>query len=275
MDEQAAEHAAAIDRANSLAAELSSVQIARDALQEVVKSLKAATTHHNEEVSSLQSTCDDLSRQVQNLIRQLAIRDDPSLANVDVNGDTVKETGDLITDRLLEFRSLRGLQENNQKLLKLTRALMEKLDAREIRRATADDDDVNTGATLDQATETIEKLHKQLLEANKKINEATRERDFFSKLLARGEGLKWGNGSGSIGANGNGPMDDGPAPPQETIEMLRVEIEGVRVKAEEEVRELKNELRSKEGAVGDAEVAKARAEAKASMLEGEFLIKSS
>jgi nucleoprotein TPR len=142
---------------------------------------------------------------------------------------------------------------------------MARLDQREIRRATADNDDINTGETLDQATETIEKLHKQLLEANKKINESTRERDFFSKLLARGEGLKW-----SAGASGNGPMDDGPGPHQETIEMLRSEIEGVRVKAEEELRGVKVSLREKEAAIGEAEIAKARAEAKASMLEGTF-----
>lgn len=265
LDEQAAEHAAAIDRANALAAELATVMTTRDGYEETVRSLRAATAHHAEEVSGLQSTADDLSRQVQNLLRQLAIRDDPSLANLPLNAPAPGE-GDIITDNFLEFRSLRGLQENNQKLLKLTRALMAKLDQREIRRATAEEDDINTGETLDQATETIQRLHKQLLEANRKINESVRERDFFSKLLARGEGLKWSSNGASAGAE---TVEDGPH--TQTIEMLRTEIEGVRGKAEEELRTVKVELRNQEEKVGQAEVARARAEVKVSMLEGELL----
>lgn len=262
LDEQAAEHAAAIERANALAGELATVIATRDVQQETIKSLNADSTLRNDSVTALQAIADDLSRQVQSLLRQLAIRDDPLLANVAIDANSVTE-GDVITDHLLEFKSLRGLQEQNVKLLKLTRALMAKLEQREIRRATAEEDDFNTADSLDQAAETIEKLHKQLLDANKKINEATRERDFFSKLLARGEGLKW-----SAAATN----EDTAAPHQQTIDALRVEIEGVRVKADEEMQGVREELKIKLREVGEAEIAKARAEAKASMLEGEWAV---
>jgi nucleoprotein TPR len=248
----------AIERANALAGELAMVIAVRDAKDEQVKSLAADAKLRDDEVSSLQSAADDLSRQVQGLLRQLAIRDDPLLANVPI--DRPAPEGDVITDHLLEFKSLRGLQEQNVKLLKLTRALMAKLEQREVRRATAEESDIDTADSLDQAAETIDKLHKQLLDANKKINEATRERDFFSKLLARGEGLKWSAAATS---------EDAAAPHQQTIEALRVEIEGVRVKAEEELLGVRDELKSKLREVGEAEIGKARAEAKVSMLEGE------
>ncbi|WWC63005.1 uncharacterized protein I303_105603 [Kwoniella dejecticola CBS 10117] len=260
LDEQAAEHGRAIERANALAAELAAVIASRDAHDNQVKSLNAAATHHREEVTSLQTTVDDLSRQVQSLIRQIAVRDDPSLASVSMDGNSTVD-GDIITDHLLEFRSIRSLQQQNQKLLKLTRSLMAKLDQREITRASAAQDDVDTGASLDAATETITKLHSQLLDAQKKINEATRERDLFSKLLAKGEGLRWNSST-------SGPFDDGTdAPHQQNITALQTELDLVKNKADVEVKEAKEEIKVKTEQIGAAEVEKARAEAKVGLLE--------
>ncbi|ORY31757.1 hypothetical protein BCR39DRAFT_525256 [Naematelia encephala] len=261
LDEQAAEHAHAIDRANALAAELASALATRDARELEVRTLKAEAEHHAEEVRSVNATADDLARQVHGLLRQLAIRDDPSLASQTIDGFVAQATGDIITDHLVEFRSIRSLQEQNQKLLKLTRSLMSQLNDREIRRATADSEDVDTGASLDQATETISKLHTQLLDAQKKINEASRERDFFSKLLAKGEGLKWSHNPTS------GPLDDGPAPHQQTIDTLRAEIDVVKHRADAEINEARELATKKAEAAGVAEVERAKAEAKATLLE--------
>ncbi|ORX37030.1 hypothetical protein BD324DRAFT_650644 [Kockovaella imperatae] len=261
LDEQAAEHARAIERANALALELASVMSARDARDVELRSLNASSSLHKDEVASLTSTTEDLSRQVQTLLRQIAIRDDPSLASQTMDGNaTVSETGDLVTDYFVEFKSIRSLQQQNQKLLKLTRGLMAKLDAQEIDRAGADAEDLETGATLEQATETITKLHAQLLDAQKKINEATRERDFFSKLLARGDGLKWSSPSG-------GPLEDGSAPHEQALTTLQVEIESIRLKAEQDISDAREQLRTKSEEAGQAEIAKVRAEAQISMLQ--------
>lgn len=264
MDEQQVERDAAIERSTALAAQLSTVMASRDAHEAIIKSLTASSSHHTEEVTSLRATADDLSHQVQGLLRQLAIRDDPSLANNAIDAPAPSE-GDLITDHLVEFRSIRGLQEQNQKLLKMTRGLMAKLDAQEIDRATSDYDDVNTAATLDQATKTINRLHAQLLEAQKKINESARERDFFSKLLAKGEGLRWS----PAGAISNGSSLDSDAPHQQTIMSLQTEIESIRSKADSEIQEIRDQLRAKSESAGIAEVEKAKADAKATLLEGQ------
>ena len=261
LEEQAIEHAKAIDRANLLAAELSSVMSARDSHEARAKSLEATASLQTEEITSLQTTAADLSRQVQGLLRQIAVRDDPTLANVamDGNGST---SGEVITDRLLEFKSIRSLQEQNQKLLRLTRGLMAKLDAREIKKASADGDDIDTGATLDEATETINKLHTQLLASQKKINEIARERDFFSKLLAKGEGLGWTEDglNGSLGA--------GDSTHQRTISTLQAELEVVRTKAEADIASSREQARIKAEEAGVLETSKARAEAKITLLEG-------
>jgi nucleoprotein TPR len=248
-----------MERATALAGQLSAVMAARDAHEHTIKSLQASSSQNEEEVAALRATTDDLSRQVQGLLRQLAIRDDPSLANSPMDGPAPVE-GDLITDHLLEFRSIRGLQEQNHKLLKMTRGLMAKLDAQEINRATSDTDDLDTAATLEQATQTINRLHAQLLEAQKKINEAVKERDFFSKLLAKGEGLNWS-------PSGNG---DGDSPHQQAIVSLQAEMDAIRSKAEEEIKEIRDQLRAKAEAAGVAEVERAKADAKATLLEGKL-----
>lgn len=249
-----------MDRATALAGQLASVMAARDAHENTIKSLQASSSHHEEEVVALRSSTDDLNRQVQGLLRQLAIRDDPSLANAPIDGPTPVQ-GDLITDHLLEFRSIRGLQEQNHKLLKMTRGLMAKLDAQEISRATSDTNDLDTASTLEQATETINRLHSQLLDAQKKINEAVKERDFFSKLLAKGEGLKW---------SPNGQAD-GDSPHQQTVLSPQAEMDSIKSKAEEEIKEIRDQLRIKSEAAGVAEVERAKADAKATLLEGRCL----
>lgn len=275
LDEQAAEHARAIERANALASELATVISARDTLQNEVKSLQAASTHHTSEVSSLQSSVDDLSRQVKTLLRHIAIKDDPSLASVAVDGDAeVGPTGDIITDHLVEFRSIRSLQEQNQRLLKITRSLMKKLDEREIARAEGEEEDEVTGRTLDEATEMIKKLHKDVLDAQKRVGDVTRERDLFSKMLARGEGLRWSvsASSGHPGVHGaqhgHGPLDeDTDTPSNQQLATLQAELDVFKEKAHGDLEEARKEIRKKMEEAAKADVERARAEAKAGLLE--------
>lgn len=249
----------------------------RDAHEETIKSLRAEAALREDDAIALKSATDDISRQLLQKIRELEIRDDPSLANEILDpSHPLAPTGDYITDHLLEFKSLRQLQEQNFNLLKVTRALQHRLDQREIRKATAEQSDVDTIASLDAATETIEKLHQQLLDAQKKVNEATRERDVFGKLLARGEGLRWGSGAARLdedipGTGGSaGTASAGVQANQDMIDALRAEIAGIRTKAEEEIKVVRDELKERMKAVGEAEVAKAKAEARAGMLQGEY-----
>lgn len=252
-----------------MAVEAAAAMAKRDQYELEVKSLRASSNKSNADVQALQTTADDLSRQVQGLLRHVAILNNPSLADESIDANANAATGDIISDHLVEFRSIRALQEQNQKLLKLTRALKTKLDDHEVSRASNDASDVNTGATLDQATETITRLHTQLLDAQKKISEVTRERDTFSKLLARGEGLK--RPTHSLGAS-NGTLDESAGQQQAMIDAIKEEMDSVRAKSEQDVLEAKKELRLKAEEAGQAEVAKARAEAQVNLLQGTSFI---
>ena len=250
----------AIDRANALAQEMAIAIAARDRSQAEAKAAKAEAERNVVAVEELQSTANDLGRQVQVLLRQIAVMNDPSLANTPIDGEATV-TDDIVSDHLVEFRSIRSLQEQNVKLLRLSRGLIDKLDKQEIWKATNDVNDEQVGVTLDQAEETITKLHSQLLDAQKKISEVVRERDTFSKLLARGEGLR----APQSGPNGLGENHNGA----DVVDRLREEYEAARVKVEHEVEETKRALRSKEGEVGQAEIARAKAEAQVTLLQGE------
>lgn len=196
-----------------------------------------------------------------------------------MDGDAeVGPTGDIITDHLVEFRSIHSLQEQNQRLLKITRSLMKKLDEREIARAEGEEEDEVTGRTLDEATEMIKKLHKDVLDAQKRVGDVTRERDLFSKLLARGEGLRWSVSAssghpGTHGAqHGHGPLDeDTDTPSNQQLATLQAELDVFKEKAHGDLEEARKEIRKKMEEAAKADVERARADAKVGLLEGRCL----
>lgn len=154
---------------------------------------------------------------------------------------------------------------------------MKKLDEREIARAEGEEEDEVTGRTLDEATEMIKKLHKDVLDAQKRVGDVTRERDLFSKLLAKGEGLRWSisASSGYPGAHGaqhgRGPLDeDTDTSSNQQLATLQAELDVLKEKAHGDLEEARKEIRKKMEEAARADVEKARAEAKVGLLEGKF-----
>lgn len=266
LDEQEAEYARAVERSQVLAIELERVRTSRDAHEANAKTASAAAAKQEQEVFALQTSADDLSRQVQGLLRQIALRADPSLALQTMDGTSEVSGGDIVSDYLVEFKSIRNLQEQNVKLLKLTRSLSSQLDTREIKRATADQDDEDIASNLEQATETVNRLHKELLESQRRLLDISRERDLFSKLLAKGEGLKWSQNGTS------GQIEDGSAPHFQAVESLQTEIKTLRMKAEAEIKEAKDLSRSRAEAASIAEVDKVKLEAENTLLKRESVL---
>lgn len=255
----------ATERANTLATELASTQQQRDALQEANKSLTSAAKKHVEDIRSSQVVCEDLSRQVQSLLREIEIRDDPSLASVPFNDSAKATEGDIISDKLVQFQSLRALQQQNLNLLRVTRKLQAKLEAIEVGRANAEEAD-GMNDLITQAHTKLEQAHGRINEIQAKLIEVTRERDTFSRLLSRGEGLRWPNGSSTGGPSANGQESSD----ENAISSLQTELEILRKKAEEDVTEAKQDARKQSEAASAADIARTKAEAKASVLEGEL-----
>lgn len=73
----------------------------------------------------LRKQLDDLGRQVQSLLQEIARRDDPTIPlDEDLeNVEAALGTESLITSHLVSFKSIDGLQQQNQRLLKVVREL--------------------------------------------------------------------------------------------------------------------------------------------------------
>ncbi|KAG8714068.1 hypothetical protein FRC11_010010 [Ceratobasidium sp. 423] len=174
------------ERLQQTAADLT--QQLADALkaQEGIRAIEADRNTSKREVEVLQTQLADLSRQVVVLTREIAIRDDPSLADeeffvpTDMDED-VTATDELITSELVLFRSLPELQAQNSRLLRMTRELGARLE----KEVANSNEGENLDAALREAGEVVERLEKEVESLNLRTESLKRERDAW-KRVARG-----------------------------------------------------------------------------------------
>ncbi|KAF8744823.1 Filament-forming protein, partial [Rhizoctonia solani] len=177
------------ERLQQTAADLT--QQLADALkaQEGIRAIESDRDNCRREIQVLQTQLADLSRQVVVLTREVAIRDDPSLANEDFSVPNEMDedmrvataTDELITSELVLFRSLPELQAQNSRLLRMTRELGDRLE-KEISNSNEGE---NLDAALREAGEVVERLEKEVESLNLRTESLKRERDAW-KRVARG-----------------------------------------------------------------------------------------
>lgn len=160
----------------------------------------------------LQKQLEDLGRQVQSLLREIGRREDPTIPSDDDLDQMPQEPAEnieaVITNNLVLFRSIGGLQEQNQKLLKIVRELGAKMEAEEKDYREAMEKE--QGEAVREAHEAIQELAAQL-ERQKKNSEVTiqaymKERDALRSMLNRAERGSGGGGS-MVNGNMNGYRD--------------------------------------------------------------------
>ncbi|KAL0576947.1 Protein mlp1, partial [Marasmius crinis-equi] len=120
--------------ASQLAAQLSQALSDRDAQSHLAQENAQKITKSAKENQLLHQQLDDLGRQVRTLLKEIARRDDPNMPSDEDLESTVppaEDIGSVITNHLVLFRSIDALQEQNQKLLKITRELGQKLENEE------------------------------------------------------------------------------------------------------------------------------------------------
>ncbi|KAH8980106.1 hypothetical protein EDB92DRAFT_1901586 [Lactarius akahatsu] len=192
-----AQQRAEYERLQSEAAQLAS-QLA-DALSERDSSASSATEVSQRlaktirENESLQKQLNDLGRQVQTLLKEIARRQDPTIpsdeeleADESTPADNIDE---VITNHLVLFRSVPALQAQNQKLLGIVREMGAKMEAEE--REYRETLEKEQGEAVREAHEAITALQEQL-EAQRRAHDVkmrafVKERDSLKVLLARAE----------------------------------------------------------------------------------------
>lgn len=116
-----------------MASQLSQTIAERDTQLSLSRDISHKLSASQRENELLQHQLSDVGRQVQHLLGELAKRDDPTLASA-TEDDSVAEATDIdsvITNNLVLFHSINSLQDQNQKLLKITRELGSKLEREE------------------------------------------------------------------------------------------------------------------------------------------------
>ena len=154
----------------------------------------------------LQKQLGDLGRQVQSLLREIARRDDPTLLDTTENAVqhvAAEDTDTLITNNLVLFKSISGLQEQNQKLLRIVRELSSKMESEE--KEYKDAMEREQSEAIREAHEAMQELAAQLERQKRNseniIQSYVKERDALKAMLSRAEKAKSNTPAGVNGAS--------------------------------------------------------------------------
>jgi nucleoprotein TPR len=200
--------------AAQLASQLADALAERDRQTAIAKESTQKLKHSVQENDLLQQQLDDLGRQIRTLLKELGRAQNPSIPTdeelaQDDSTAPAENIEQVITNNLVLFRSIEGLQEQNQKLLKIVRELGAKMENEEKEYRERMEQEQNEAVR--EAMEMIQSLETRM-EAQKKSHETTvqayiKERDTLKAMLGRSSHSGTGavslpNGAGGVQANG-------------------------------------------------------------------------
>ncbi|KAG2010159.1 hypothetical protein CC2G_013002 [Coprinopsis cinerea AmutBmut pab1-1] len=193
LTQQRIEYERVTAEATELSAQLSHALADREAQAKLAETQTQKLVKSTRENALLQQQLSDLGRQVQTLLKEIARRDDPTIPT-DEEMESVpfvpaNDVNTIITNNLVLFRSIESLQEQNQKLLRITRELGEKMEAEEKEYKAAMEQE--QAEAIREAHEAMQELAAQL-ETQKKnsdtlIQSYVKERDALKAMLSRAE----------------------------------------------------------------------------------------
>ncbi|CAD6889268.1 unnamed protein product [Tilletia controversa] len=239
----------------------------------------------------LESQVVDQGRQIRALLREQLLRDDPSaadrleddgtdlagLSRTDANA-VPQDTSGIITANLVTFKSLSEMVTQNQRLLRMTRELASRMEARDREGAAANGgaDGAANGldeAELEELRSTLDQLEEQLRAERSNKKALIAERDLLKSRLQRstdasGVNGMGANGSGASAGGGNGATAAVDAALIQAHELLRMEHERLqrhyetyRAETAEDLRQLKDDVSQarRESAKAGAKAAREKA----------------
>ncbi|OJA16044.1 hypothetical protein AZE42_05491 [Rhizopogon vesiculosus] len=269
LSQQREEYDRLQSEAAQLASQLSTALAERDANSTAFQEASQKLKKSHSENDLLQRQLDDLGRQIQTLLKELGRRADPALPTDAEMEDMEPLPADnidaVITNNLVLFRSISGLQEQNQKLLKIVRELGAKMEAeeREYREALEQEQ----SEAVREAHEAIQDLAAQL-ERQKKSSDMTiqaymKERDALKAMLARAD-----RSGPHMGVNGDVHGVAGPLQNDLAAELQDVQAQFEAYKAEMgmDSGKLRGELQQAHRDLGQINTTLAKANAKVEYL---------
>lgn len=258
-----------------LASQLSQALSERDVCASNSRELTQKYEQSEKEIYMLQKELADLGSQVQALLRELSRRDDPTIPDDEDMTETPDKTIDeIISNNLVLFRSIPELQEQNRKLLRVTRELGAKMESEE--REYKDALDQEQSEAIREAHEAIQALQVQL-ENQQKSQQATiqayvKERDTLKTMLARsdrnvGSASASTHAGSSIHINGNATSHP-PSDLQKELHEVQTNFDAYRHEMGIDTIKLREELVAYQREASQLGSALAKANAKIDFLNG-------
>lgn len=210
-------------------------------------------------------------------MREISRRDDPTIpSDEDLDAATVApavDTETIITNNLVLFKSINGLQEQNQKLLKIVRELGNKMESEEKDYKEAMEKE--QGEAVREAHEAIQELAAQL-ERQKKSSEGViqaymKERDALRAMLARAEKAGALSGVNSNNAGENALAVTAQTDSSRELAEIQSQFEVYRTEITVDSNKLRDDLASAQREIGQLGAALAKTNARYEFLDGRFL----
>ena len=254
----------------------------RDSAERQLTSTNLDIDNYKRENTILSQQLRDLGRQTRELIRIVAIHDDPSIQDRSVNepdfeeematlaavGD-ISDTDAIIDANLVTFRSVTEMQAQNQKLLRITRDLGRKMEEQD--RTLRERVERTENEAINEAHQVILRLREELETGRRQHEGAVREREMLRKLLAQ---------ASPQNGRSNGYSD--PSADTEALSDLRRMLaeqqsthEAYRAEMTTDLNRLNEDLNNAHSDARNWEVQAAKANAQIEFLRGEICVTSS
>nr|XP_050852779.1 nucleoprotein TPR-like isoform X1 [Vespula vulgaris] len=183
LQQQREDYETATSHVTTLTARLDELLAENHRLQEIADEANRITKHHTKENQRLKSELADLARQVCFLLKE--VQESRVGNSIHTNEYSTMNTDDLassqiITKKLVTFKDIEELQENNQKLLSIVRTLSSRQE--EMERAT---DEINSGEMkekLDRYLEQLADMQAAQDRQAKMLEGLLRQRDMYKNM---------------------------------------------------------------------------------------------
>ncbi|KAG5359757.1 Protein MLP1 [Yarrowia sp. C11] len=195
-----------------LSMQLQEVAESREKLAAGTEKAEVAARDGQREIKLLQQQLSDASRQIQYMLVQQKMREGNSGPLTVAERETLNgmlsgevddsDTGRIISERLVVYADVIGMQKQNERLLKISRELGQKLEAKE---AETRDKMANVeSAAIQEAHDALESVVADMERLQGRFEAVSRERDMFRRISGDKE-------SGGVGSNTNAIMPSSSA----------------------------------------------------------------
>ena len=246
INEQKAEYERLMDSHDALAKRLEDAINERGVLESAITKARSDAQRSAREKRSMEGQAEDLSRQVQVLLKEVedmkagrAVLGGSQPIQAMQSGATPTTASDVITDHLVEFKSIKDLQEQNKRLLAVARQLGEDNEQKisDVRKTLQEVSSLAEafapplhGISTDSLSELfrsgtlhlqqdhskevesikaqVASLAQQKQQQEELVNQVLRQRDLYKSLLSEKEGANAaGGGSPAFGNSNSGGAD--------------------------------------------------------------------